>query len=463
MSTKNPQLVAQLEQKLQANRRVTMTEAAALTGLSIDQSEIGMREMVNRYDCQLQVTQNGDIIYDFGQSLNRRHAKSFQEHLADFAAFLWLIFTYVFKAGIAFTLIVYCLLFAVILIGLAIAKVSDDDDDFFSGLITLMADIFISIFRWHTATEVVLYAVDDYGYRYQQYAPKKEKIKKEGKGIIASVYDFVFGPPRVNIDPLNNIKEAAAFIRNNKGILVPADLKALAGLNAKDAANLFSECIARFNGDIKVSDNGIMYGEFDQLTRTVNTADKTNIIYYWDEYEPDYQLTGNTNGSNALIMGLNSFNLIASAVATGILSAQSTGLAVLLGWIPLTFSLLFFIIPLVRYMVLIKARSDRHWQNMRKRVMRVIFNKQGAPFSINELYQLLNNPATQEEALTKEVLEQLLNELKNDLPGDILYDDQGNLLYTFPIISMEMKEAKRLRAKRQSQQDLGKVVFDSEK
>jgi len=35
------------------------------------------------------------------------------------------------------------------------------------------------------------------------------------------------------------------------------------------------------------------------------------------------------------------------------------------------------------------------------------------------------------------------------------------VLYEFPIITLELEEAKRLRAQRQVERNLGKVIFDS--
>ncbi|MEW6737941.1 MAG: hypothetical protein AB1489_42080 [Acidobacteriota bacterium] len=461
MSIDNRATVKLIEKKIPSSGRFTKTEAAALTGLSIDQVEPSLREMVIRYECRLQVTENGDLIYDFGKSLRRRGEKTLAEYFEEFWQWLWLIFTYAFKAWITVTLIVYCTIFLVLLIAMALKGSSDSDRDDGIGF-DVLGHIFIAIFQWNTASDIIYYETDRYGYRYRQYRPKTA-TKKQEKGIIAAVYDFVFGPPRVKPDPLANHREAAAFIRRNMGILVTTELKALAGWNAYDAAAFFSECIARYQGDIKVSNNGIMYGEFEQLIRTISSAKDSDIVFYWDEYEPDYQLTGNSSTHNFIIICLNLFNLlISSLILLGVFPILA-GWSLLLGWIPFVFSLLFFLIPLCRAIIVHSARAHQHWHNIRRRVMRAIFQMQGEPMSVDYVLREVNSPALQEERLERAVVEKMLEQLKAELPGDIIYSDDGQLLYAFPIIGMELKEAQQLRAEHYPDKSLGKVVFDSEK
>jgi hypothetical protein len=471
VSAKNPATVSLLEKKIHSHPQLTKTEAAALTGLTIDQSEGGLREMIDRYECRLQVTENGDLIYDFGNSLRRRGEKSFNEYLQEFLAKLWLVFTYIFKAGITVVLVFYCLLFLALMIALVIARISitkdsDSDSDFGFNII---AHIFLAIFQWNTASDRIYYKTDPYGYRYRHYQPKTAK-KEKSKNIIAAVYDFVFGPPRVKPDSLANLRETAAFIRKNNGILVTTDLKALAGWNAADAADFFSECIARFQGDIKVSSDGIMYGEFSQLTRTISEASESEIVYYWDEYEPDYEQTGNSQLQNIVIIFANAFNLIAAgAIAFNLipevvrLSATFSWLPLVLGWIPLLFSLLFFLIPICRATIIKQARARRHWNNIRKRVMRIIFEMRGEPITLDEMLQKVNHYDPHTERLDRATVEKMLAELKDKLPGDISYDDNGQLRYHFPIIDMELRAAEHLRTAQNAKKDLGKIVFDSEK
>lgn len=336
-------------------KRLTLTEAAATTGLSIDEAEAALRELLMRYDCVLQVTENGDLIYDFGPRLHRRDEKSFREYLDEFLELLWKGFVLFFKAWIAITLVVYFLIFLTILVMAVIALL-------FAGgnkskgrrsrsaapfhLIYYAARLFVAIFDWGTAATTTTYQTDQHGYRYATYQPKSAPLspfqpknaqtaQPAKKSFIASVYDFVFGPPRVTRDPLENQKEIAAYVRRNKGILFVSEIKALTGLDSTPAALLFSDCIGRFQGDIRISDRKLMYGLFDRLLRTAG-EDEGRIVYYWDEYEPPHFLTGNTPQMNVLIVFLNGFNLLFSLIILS--GAFEEALSVFwLGTVPLLF------------------------------------------------------------------------------------------------------------------------------
>lgn len=162
-------------------KRLTLTEAAATTGLSIDEAEAALRELLMRYDCVLQVTENGDLIYDFGPRLHRRDEKSFREYLDEFLELLWKGFVLFFKAWIAITLVVYFLIFLTILVMAVIALL-------FAGgnkskgrrsrsaapfhLIYYAARLFVAIFDWGTAATTTTYQTDQHGYRYATYQPK---------------------------------------------------------------------------------------------------------------------------------------------------------------------------------------------------------------------------------------------------------------------------------------------------
>ncbi len=476
MSSVNPAEKFRLMERRveEAQKRLTLGEAAAGTGMSLDEAETALRDMIARYDCRLQVTENGDIIYDFGDRLHRRDEKSFQEYLDDALALLWKGFVFLFKAWIAVTLVVYFTIFLVIFVAIIVALVfggeSKDGDsrgrssrsdsglgDLFFGIFR----VFLAIFEWNAVTSTVYYETDSRGYRYQTYKPKPTPLQKkeDSKSFIASVYDFVFGPPRVERDPLENQKEAAAYLRRNKGILVPSELKALSGMDSNRAALFFSDCIGRFQGDIRISENKIMYGRFDRLLRTAGDADDGKIVFYWDEYEPPYPLTGNTTGMNWGIGILNGFNLIFSLlILGGALGEQFS--AVWLGFIPFLFSLIFFAVPALRSIKLASDRSRRDAENRRKRVMKAIFLTRGTGQTVEQILRAVNAPGAP-EPLSKETVESILDTLIKELPGEIRADATGQVFYEFPIITFELEEAERLRAQRTVDRDLGKVVFDS--
>jgi hypothetical protein len=456
------------EEKIRSHLRLTKTEGAALTGISIDQSEGLLRDMLTRYECRLQVTENGDIIYDFGNSLHRRGDQTLREYLQDFWEKFWQILTYIYKASITVMLVAYCLVFVVALLALELSQSSNNNSrSSSSGAFNLIGNIFLAIFEWNTISSTAYndpyYSYSIYRNQYQQPKRIPERIpEKKGKGIIPSVYDFVFGPPRVKPDKLARLRQAAAFIRRNNDILVTSDVKALVGTGAGKAAGFFSECIARFGGDIKVS-KGIMYGQFDQLERTVNSVQDSEVTYYWDQYEPEYPLTGNSILHNFIIAIVNSFNLLVSGSVILRAIPQLVKWPILLGWIPFIFSLLFFLIPLWRAIKAQLANPRRKQENIRKQVMKIIFQMKGAAISVDDLCHKLSSGSRSFEQFDRSDVEKTLKQLHAELPGDIVYRDNGELLYAFPIIEMELNESASLRKNYQPDKNLGNIVFDSDK
>jgi hypothetical protein len=475
--------VATIERQLQRQRHFTLTEAAALTGLAIDDTREALEALLTKYVCRLQVSEHGDLIYNFGASLRRRNRKTFSEYAQEMGAWLWQGFTLLYKVWITVTLVVYFVIFLVLLIVFLIASSSRQSSDRRrSSSIDLgpLLYLFLSIFRWRTVTDTIAYDSDRYGYRYRRYAATPGILDSRKKNFIAAVYDFVFGPPRATHDPLQNEKEVAAYLRHQKGIIVASELSALAGWTFPQAETFMTDCVIHYQGDTRISENAVLYGEFDTLIRSVGEVDEGKIVYYWDEYEPDYELTGNSSTYDLIIGAMNGFNLLLATLVLsgglaqllqprGSMSFNTTVAAlvngpfanVLLGWLPLVFSILFFAIPLARLIRLRVRRQRRHVQNIRKRLFKAIFARQGQPQTLTALQSAVN-ANSREETLSREVVEDMLQTLSLDLQGDMTINDAAELQVAFPRISRELQEVEQLRRQRHADQALGKIIVESD-
>ncbi|HND19904.1 MAG TPA: hypothetical protein PLB18_11045 [Acidobacteriota bacterium] len=436
-----------LEDRLHRSpRRITLSEAAALTGLSVRDAEHALRDLLVRYECRLQVTENGDLIYDFGETLNRRGEKTTAEQLEEVLDWLWKAFTVAYKTGIAVTLVVYCIIFAVLLIGLMLREGGKRHG---SAGIQALVRIFAAIFEWSAHSRI----------KHEQ-TRKREADGKPKKEFIPSVYDFVFGPPREEPDPLANLRKVSAYLRQNKGVVVTSELKALLGMESQEAAAFLAECVARFQGDLNVSDTGVMYAQFDQMLRTINPADTTSPQFCWETEEAPYELTGNSPGYNWLIGGMNAFNLVMSfALMVGLVVAIPP-VGILLGWVPHVFSALFFVIPAVRSVFVRQAEQQRQFTAARNRVMRVIFEQGGAPMLAEEMVRAVNIDRRQ-SPLSFEKVTEILEHLVKELPGERQFPGDGRILYAFPAIQLELNAIAQVRQSLSRDDSLGQVVFDS--
>ncbi len=469
-----------LEKQLKKTPVITVGDAASATGYHLDDAKASLNRLMERYDVSLKVTENGDLVYDFGK-LHRRGEKTFAERWQQFKAAAWKVFVVLFKIWISVTLVVYFIIFVVLLIALVVASMSSDSDsktpsfdfgDVFAGL-------FRSIFIWDTMTRsrTYHYETDARGYRYRTYdarpsvlASANKKKKKDGKGkdFVASVYDFVFGPPRYEPHPLANQQEAASFLRKEKGIVVKPEIIGLAGWRPTEADNFFTDVLVRFDGEAKVTDNGVLYGDFYELSRSKNKEADAPIEWYWDEFEAEHLLTGNKMGRNTLIFSMNVFNLSFATFFTyiglggGDFEYEALDYAIVsgLGFVPLVFSLLFFFIPAVRAFQVRSKRKKRVYENMRKRVMKQVFRHAAMPLTAAQYAAFVNENAGLMEALPTDKTEKILHDMVLDLDGEVVVSAEGNIVFVFERLAAELNEAEALR-KGRGDNDLGKIVFDS--
>ena len=483
-----------VEKQLAQQSHLTLTEAASLTGLSVDDAREALDALLTKYVCRLQVSEYGDLIYNFGDRLRRRGEKTWAERRKEIRTWLWQAFTIFYKAWIAVTLVVYFVVFIVLLIVAVVAassggssrsssnrssRSSHNRSSSSSFNLGPLLHMFLSIFQWRTITGTIDHARDQHGYRYRHYQPEPSVLKKHKKNFVAAVYDFVFGPPRVEIDPLQNEKEVAAYLQRNKGIILTAELSALAGWTFAQAETFLTDCIIRYQGATKIretSDHVVLYGQFDTIIRGVGAEQEEpedQIVYYWDEYEPEYEFSGNTSAHNALIIAMNSFNLLLSVLVldgsfdellyTQLPSTLASGsfIPLGLGWLPLVFSGLFFLIPAARFFRIRSLQRQQHEQNIRKRLFQTIFTRQGQPQTTSEVVTRVNTSAT-EETLSAPIVEERLKELVLDIPGDMQVNDAAEVQFSFPRITRELQAAPQLRDQLQIDDSLGEIIVESE-
>lgn len=460
-----------VEQKLQGKPGAyTLGDIATMTGMPVLESEYAVKELMGKYHSKLAVSEQGDLLYDFGQSLNRRGDKTFAERFQNFQKVIWRAFKFFYKFLISVVLVVYFVLFIVILLALVVAMMSGGRDNDSRGggnaIFAIIREMFFSIFRYNTHYRARYRPWDKWGYPYPHYEPRKTNLphkdlttplgqnpkpeRLEEKSYIASIYDFVFGPPRIDDDPLSNHKEVASYLRKTKGIISTSEVQALAGWTREDASDFMTTCLAEFDGKPKVNANGTLYGEFDDLVRS-NQSDEelSEIEFYWDEYEAEYELTGNNKKRNAVIIAMNIFNLAFSGYflieGFTMLPVASLGLTIFLGWFPLAYSITFFLIPFIRSFYITRMQRKQHIENIRKRLMQVIFKKHREQISLQELTAVANQWRTSEEKLDEKTVKQVIEDFIIDLDGRTSVDNNGAVVYDFHQLNRELTDMEEIR------------------
>ncbi|HYF03607.1 MAG TPA: hypothetical protein VEC36_09555 [Patescibacteria group bacterium] len=428
--TTNESALLTIEKKLEEARgRISPPEAVAATGLSINEVNSALERLIELYEARVTVNpENASLLFVFPWPLRKRGSKTFKEQLETAAVWFWRIFKIIYKAMIAVILIGYTLAFVAIIIGISMSGNRDrDSKSDFGGLLEGIFRALAEAFRFAAWNNMMFYAIDPYsGMRY-----KTTRKPKEEKNFVTAVFDFVFGPERPPKDPLEDAREAAAFIRRNNAKITSGHVVLLTGVDYSSAEARMAEYASRFKGDLQVSEEGVVVGEYHDLIRRENVDLKdAKIEYYWDEVEPPYVLNGNSTSRNLIIGGLNLFNLVA-AIMVG---SQFEGiLFFVLCIFPVAFSVLFFAIPVARTFYVAQKEAERHRNIFRKKFIHVIATNPHGSFTQEQLIARANIP---QEDLGDSI--KTLEKLVQELEGDLALTPDGKAVYTFPRLAREL-------------------------
>lgn len=317
MKTKlaDEKVVNDLERLIKKSKgKISPADASATTGYPLEQVKDALSRLIELYEARVTMdNETGQIQFIFKYPFFRRGKKTIKEILQNVLEILWKGFQIVYKASIGIILIFYTVIFILILIAIIFAGRSSDRDSKID-IGSILGGLFRGILDAYTfslITRDISYRYDDYGYRYKSYQPEKNR----GKGFVKSVFSFVFGPERPKYDPLEDAKEAIAFIRQNNGRITAGHIVALTGLSFEEAEARLAEYAVKFNGELEITEEGYVVAEFTDLMNKASDEFKGGkIVFYEDEVEPPYELTGNSSGRNFAIAGMNLFNLFMSFI-----------------------------------------------------------------------------------------------------------------------------------------------------
>ena len=176
-------------------------------------------------------------------------------------------------------------------------------------------------------------------------------------------------------------------------------------------------------------------------------------------------MTCNSKDRDMLIAGMKVFNLFMSYMIISSAGMQTSfdlvsGAAIFLGWIPLIYSTLFFLIPLIRYFINLPKQKAQHKINIRKRLMKVVFQTYDMgsnhihEIPLKQLEKEVNKQRDIEEVLDKETIEKVMRSTLSDLGGEAYLNDKNEIVYSFELISRELNEIDRIRAAKKKTEEL---------
>jgi len=429
---------------------INPSEVALATGYSLDTISDGFSRLLELYESRVSMdTNTGNIVYNFVFPLRKRGKKTFKEHFLSLSIAAYKIFKKVYKISIGVILILYTIVFALMILAVVIAASRGDNNRNGKGLgFDVVVNLFLAIINGMQlaaiTSDMVEYGRDSHNMKYRKI--KGDTSPK--KSFIQSVYDFVFGPERVKFAPLSDAREVMAYLKQiSNGKLTAGSILLLAGGTYDTAENRLAEYVGRFKGDLNITNDGILLAEFHNLQKVDNSWLNGKIIYYFDEADAPYIMNGNTIGKNIGIVFMNVFNLLVSMlISTDYIAFGQESFAIqafgnagiffslFLGIFPFIFSILFFIIPLIRIPFNFINNKKRDENLMKKKIFRGIIKNINFSATIEDIFKggdILPN----EVSLAKNVFEKMLMELQ----GEISISETGIPVYSFNRLSKELK------------------------
>ncbi|MDX9956885.1 MAG: hypothetical protein RBT68_00460 [Spirochaetia bacterium] len=380
----------------------TIADIVAFTALPRYQVETELPAVADEYGGRLKVTDSGDILYSFPRGFVSRYrgfGPAFKRFLKAAGKVVRSVSAFLFKVWIMVMLVGYFALFVALAVLALLASVAASSaggerssrsrgrEGGLGGVMfaTRLIDIIIRIWFYNE----VFKSPGQRRYETDLRARKRENRRPLSRAI----FSFVFGEPDPNAKHDEVQKKAfLALVRVKKGVILLEDFMSITGLSPADAETAINRYLYEFEGIPEVSGNGTVYYRFPGLMKRARSDEAGLADSPMAKVRPFSANAPKANRSYALINGVNllfgSYFLYCSlalgynmpdVVGGGtylywfVLSLLAqVGLnpllvsSLVLGVVPLVFSLLFWLVPAIRAGRL-KAENERiKTENLRR-------------------------------------------------------------------------------------------------
>ena len=472
----------------------TVADMVAGTGLPKYQVEQAAKAALDEYAGRLKVTESGELLYYFPSGMRstvRGAGPSLRRAWKAFARGSIKVLSFLFKIWIVAMLVGYFLAFlaicvAAIVFSIAASAASRGGDNRggdrdrgggFGGMYLVMRlfDFLIRMWFWSSLLNSA-----GGGMRRQPQRPP-------GRPFYKSVFGFVFGDGDPNKGwEEEERKHIISYIRSHKGVLTLEEIMAMTGREPDSANSLVNRLLLEYEGEPGVTPDGTVVYSFPELMRT---SGSTRVDGGMSAAGPAARrivpFSENKPRTNAWIVFFNAFNLLFGAYFLGISLVQGaaaiskTGpylysfvgsllmqagispvpvIEIALGFIPVAFSIVFFIVPLLRRMRLTRYNDSLRDEALRRRIMTQVLESP-ARVEPGDVRPTGSNLDPRDlPARSRRILDRLAAALKAE-PVPL---DKGQFAYKFSEIEREMADVETFRKGIDLRKfDVGKTVFDS--
>jgi hypothetical protein len=475
-------------------RGATVADIVARTALPLQTVRELVPQAADEYAARLAVTESGEILYSFPRGFVSRR-RGFRARLGrfmeQFGRGIKIAAQTLFKVWIMVMLVGYFVLFMVIALGslmLSVAASSSNSSHNRSrgrgggvGGLYLASGVFDMIIRIWFYSELTR-SLD------RRWGGVPEKRPK-GRPLYKAIFSFVFGDGDPNADWDSREKQAViAYIQNNAGVISLPEFMTLTGRDSAEAEERIVAYCAEFGGMPEATEDGTVAYRFDELLLRADKQDRSFSAFsaplkrlrsFSSNAKKMNVWFGIINAVNLLFGGyflVNSFSAghiltqasfdaapylysVVYVILSRIAANPLVFIGIGLGLIPLVFSFLFWLIPVLRYFGVKRSNEAVKLENLRKDGYGRIWNE---PLSVRSSDL---NPAA-EECRPKDMAaarERVLKEIGAYAVPDVELGPAGEAVYAFKELEREKIALQKYRAGvKPGLSDLGETVFDSE-
>ncbi|TNF29460.1 MAG: hypothetical protein EP329_15700 [Deltaproteobacteria bacterium] len=453
---------------------VTVADVVARTGLPPYQAEEQLNQIVRDYESDLDVDDDGNLVYRFQPGLPgredivkkdaaRRRKEAFKKGLIAF-----------FKAWTVAMVIIYFVIYVALIIAALVALSSRDSNNSSSSRRRSFGGGGMWLWwgspwgyggygtyssgrtrrRFNRDVEARLnngedpYSLDD------REAPKKPSLSER-------TWYWLFGSKGIAKNPLEQEKELLTYIRAKKGFISNGDIIALLGVTYDEADKIGTRLVATYDGEMDLTDDGVAIYRFPNLMLTgdPHVAMQTpDLGYLWQVRKKEEALR--QNPARAIPI-LNFVNIILAFVilfwAMPILRIQGVAATIGLFGFPLLFSLLFFGLGMARKAREAAGAEKYKRDSIRAAMFKILFTRRtavklpGDERAINAVGLGSWSPG-ELSSVAAEVAEELRGTAEKE---------GGILKIRTPRVWSEMTATEKLRRGASSTRQVGRTIFSS--
>ena len=441
--------------------RATAGDLVTDSGLSFATVRAALKTLLESHHGHLAVTNSGELVYDFDERLMER---DHEPTLTRVRSLVGSIARRAFKGWIVVMLVAYFSVMVVLVIAALLASQRGSDSRgslggrHHRGSIGFDPMLWYWIWgpRWRIGRPY-------YGHRWERTLPQDDRVP-----FYKKVFAFVFGPDQPRPTQEQRDRSKLRLIRARAGVVTHAEMVEHTGSAFAEVEEEMGRLLGTYDGEVAISPDGGLVYAFPAVMASARGAGHARAPNpAWMRLEPSLELTGNSKGANAIVAGMNTFTLIASATAPWFIFPRLGIGGPAAFWsllvFPLVFSVLFFLGPLTRMVGVALENRRRVRRNARRVLTGFVYDRalRGRPISRNEAYRHVRARLPNATCTVSDVTS-LLDEYVAALDGEVTITDDDDIYYRLSRIREQYQDSEAVRRHlKLGNLKLGEIVFST--